>query len=245
MTTKSTQDESRQDRRGDPAAPAHPGGGHAPDADYSLRVAKPGTSQARPGDPLVPGQERRACPDDPEPGVGRHTRGNDGEGEVKQGEESQAGRRRGERERPDDPEPGDGRHLRGDGEGVRSRGEERQEVGRRGVRGLARRQGKQKDYCPTWLFDNWDGNLFLERYEDQDQSDAVWDFNQFCWQGAGGIRDCPSLPSNLQPVSSVNKNVFLGDEQSSVVNLLSACFPPHIISNLHRIEETPRYIFMF
>ena len=80
MTTKSTQDESRQDRRGDPAAPAHPGGGHAPDADYSLRVAKPGTSQARPGDPLVPGQERRACPDDPEPGVGRHTRGNDGEG---------------------------------------------------------------------------------------------------------------------------------------------------------------------
>ena len=79
MTTKSPQDECRQDRRGDPGAPAHPGGGHAPDADYTLLVAMPGTSQARPGDPLVPGQERRASPDDPEPGVGRHTRG-DGEG---------------------------------------------------------------------------------------------------------------------------------------------------------------------
>ena len=89
MTTKSPQDECRQDRRGDPGAPAHPGGGHAPDADYTLLVAMPGTSQARPGDPLVPGQERRASPDDPEPGVGRHTRGNDGEGKVKQGEESQ------------------------------------------------------------------------------------------------------------------------------------------------------------
>ena len=91
----------------------------------------PGTSQARPGDPLVPGQERRASPDDPEPGVGRHTRGNDGEGEVKQGEESQAGRRRAGRDWPDDPEPGEGRHLRGDGEGERSRGEERRRGARR------------------------------------------------------------------------------------------------------------------
>ena len=49
---------------------------------------------------------------------------------MKQGEESQAGRRRVGRDRPDDPDPGEGRHLRGDGEGVRSRGEER----RRGVR---------------------------------------------------------------------------------------------------------------
>ena len=131
MTTKSPQDECRQDRRGDPGAPAHPGGGHAPDADYTLLVAMPGASQARPGDPLVPGQERRASPDDPEPGVGRHTRGNDGEGEVKQGEESQAGRRRVGRDRPDDPEPGEGRHLRGDGEGERSRGEERRRGARR------------------------------------------------------------------------------------------------------------------
>ena len=59
MTTKSPQDECRQDRRGDPGAPAHPGGGHAPDADYTLLVAMPGTSQARPGDPLQWSPARR------------------------------------------------------------------------------------------------------------------------------------------------------------------------------------------
>ena len=50
---------------------------------------------------------------------------------MKQGEESQAGRRRVGRDRPDDPEPGEGRHLRGDGEGERSRGEERRRGARR------------------------------------------------------------------------------------------------------------------
>lgn len=61
--------------------------------------------------------ERRARPYDPEPGVGRHTLGDDGEGERIRGEESQVGRRGGLRDPPDDPEPGVGRHLRGDGEG--------------------------------------------------------------------------------------------------------------------------------
>ena len=63
-------------------------------------------------------RSRRARPDDPEPGVGRHTLGDDGEGERIRGEESQVGRR-GVRDRPDDPEPGEGRHLRGEGEGTR------------------------------------------------------------------------------------------------------------------------------
>mgnify|MGYP006975987525 CR=1 FL=1 len=124
MTTKSPQDECRQDRRGDPGAPAHPGGGHAPDADYTLLVAMPGTSQARPGDPLVPGQERRASPDNPEPGVGRHTRGNDGEGEVKHGEESQAGRRRVGRDWPDERGDTSAVTARARGAEERSAGEE-------------------------------------------------------------------------------------------------------------------------
>ena len=63
--------------------------------------------------------ERRARPDDPEPGVGRHTLGDDGEGDRNRGEESQVGRRGMGRDRPDDLEPGEGRHLRGEGEGTR------------------------------------------------------------------------------------------------------------------------------
>ena len=143
-------------------------------------------------------------------------------------------------ERPDEPDPRVGRHLCGDGEGEGDRGEERQ-AGRRGVR-KERRRGKQKDYCPTWLssYENWDGDLYLENEEDY--SDAISEFNYFCWQGRGGIKKAPSLPGpgTLQPVSSAyNKNVFLGPSAS--FNLLSACFPPTLISNLYSIEETPRY----
>ena len=90
----------------------------------------PGSSQAKPGDPVVPGQERRARLEDPHAGVGRHLL-RAGESSGNRGEERQAGRRGELRARPDDPDPGVGRHLRGDGEGARIRGEERH-VGRRG-----------------------------------------------------------------------------------------------------------------
>ena len=60
---------------------------------------------------------RRVWPENPDPGVGRHLRG-DGEGTTVRGEERQAARSGVRRARPDDPDPGVGRHLRGDGEGT-------------------------------------------------------------------------------------------------------------------------------
>ena len=99
-----------------------------PDIRRPLDVTDPVSQSAGRGEmrrhrSTIGDRDRRARPDDPEPRVGRHTRGNDGEGERIRGEESQVGRR-GVRDRPDDPEPGEGRHLRGDGEGTRIRGEE-------------------------------------------------------------------------------------------------------------------------
>ena len=117
-----------------PWEPGDPGPdqrGTRTDADiqnHILRVPMPGDR--------VSGMEvevRRARPDDPDPGVGRHLRG-DGEGTTVRGEERQAARSGVRRARPDDPEPGVGRHLRGDGEGTVDVGEERQAARRSGVR---------------------------------------------------------------------------------------------------------------
>ena len=243
----------------------------------------PGTSQARPGDPLVPGpgQERRDRLKEPAQGEGRHSLWA-GESSRDAGEERQVGRRKDVRDWPDDPEPRDGDgegtrsrgeerqdgrgrvgeekvwpepepgegDLRGDGEGTRSRGENHRDVrvgeGRRGEASVKRRRQKQKDYSPTWLFpyENWDTDLCLASYQSKSECDAVSDFNYFCWQGPGGIKNNSPLPGNLQPVASSNKKVYFAGGVSSSINLLSACFPPQIMSNLSGIEETPRYVLI-
>ena len=86
------------------------------------RPAEAGSSQAKPGDPRVPGKERRARLKDPAAaGEGRHSLW-PCESSTEAGEERQVGRRKDGRGWPDDPEPRDG-----DGEGTRSRGEESQD----------------------------------------------------------------------------------------------------------------------
>ena len=124
-------DPAQQEMRG--PGPASGGGGEerrvrserrGPDILRLLDVREPvsqspGGGEMRRHRSSIGDGDRRARPNDPEPGVGRHTRGDDGEGTRIRGEESQVGRRGGMRDRPDDPEPGEGRHLRGDGEGTR------------------------------------------------------------------------------------------------------------------------------
>lgn len=121
-------DPAQQEMRG--PGPASGGGGEerrvrrGPDIRRLLDVRdpvcqSPGGGEIRRHRSTIGDGERRARPDEPEPRVGRHTQGNDGEGTRIRGEESQVGRRGGLRDPPDDLEPGVGRHLRGDGEGDR------------------------------------------------------------------------------------------------------------------------------
>ena len=70
-------------------------------------------------------------------------------------------------------------------------------------------QQRQSQYTPTWLNINI-GTLseVMEYGENSDVSEAITNFNQFCWQGQGGTKVCPMLPPNLTDIRGYTRKTI-------------------------------------
>ena len=58
---------------------------------------------------------------------------------------------------------------------------------------------RRAQYCPSWLQIQYSADSKCSEVMTSfcDPAQAVSDFNRFCWQGPGGLRLAPSLPSDL------------------------------------------------
>ena len=64
---------------------------------------------------------------------------------------------------------------------------------------------RRAQYCPSWLKIQYstDSKYREVMTSSCDPAKAVSDFNSFCWQGLGGLRLAPSLPSDLTDIKDV------------------------------------------
>ena len=64
---------------------------------------------------------------------------------------------------------------------------------------------RRAQYCPSWLQIQYSADSKCSEVMTSfcDSAQAVSDFNSFCWQGLGGLRLAPSLPSDLTDIKDV------------------------------------------
>ena len=198
----------------DPGVPRPAGGGHAPDADIlSPRVAQPGSRGASAGERVEPGMRG--------PGDARvPSQAATGRGHAPDADSPPQEADRGLRGPLDDVDGGvDGGHapMNADIKVNDILSEtivklDRSVIGRSpllksSVARIDRHQ--QQEYIPTWFsHGDWSSDNKRNFKSDTDSLNAISDFNYFCWQGPGGLKDPPRLPDTVKPVSS-----FIGSDQ--------------------------------
>ena len=230
----------------EPGDPGPAGGGHAPDAapSHKPRVPMPGTRQAGPVDFQVPGQGRAPHADlgqlqtdhsDPQllgcPPPQETDRGIRGPlEEVTRG--------------------GDRGHAPDAAITVRETlGEtivklDKSVVGRspgqRTCLDLSRLSQSQSQYTPSWL--NINVGTFCEDVmkfdETSDIAETISSYNQYCWQGPGGTKTCPMLPTNLKEIRSVSRSLCQPSLVSVPHHHQRTFFQPSV--NLTEIEASRR-----
>ena len=166
----------------DPSVPHQPGGGHThSDADY-VRVQEPGRRQAA-GERGTWGVRDSCVP-------------------SLRGHAPHAAHRRhasaGEQEDPRGRDAGEVRDpcRAGGGQGQIIMDQEQSSVPSETQTGNDIRRAQ---YCPSWLQIQYSADSKCSEVMTSfcDPAQAVSDFNRFCWQGPGGLRLAPSLPSDL------------------------------------------------
>ena len=217
----------------EPGDPGPAGGGHAPDAAslHAPRVPMPGSRQARPGDLQVSGPGRAPYADLSEP---EH-----GQGDQHLSDPQHQG--------CPPPQVADG-GLRGPPEevkGVRDRGRApdadiavRETLSKTIVKvdisvDSGRSSVKSGD---RYLHLNYETTDFVKFEDNGDTFELIYRFNQFCWQGAGGFKSPPLLPSNLSEVTATKT-----EYRSSNSDVVPFHFLSQAPVNLTDIEETVRY----
>ena len=96
---------------------------------------------------------------------------------------------------------------------------------------------RKSQYCPSWLqIDFQDKHVYTEiEVSDSDKANIVSSFNSFCWQGPGGLKNAPLLPSDLltdlrnvrsglkakcpPPVTDILHDNFCSGSQTTLTNI--------------------------